>query len=218
MARILVVEDEKPINELVCRNLQLVGHMVEPIFNGTEALNKLENTNYDLILLDVMMPGLSGFELAKQLRYDIPIIFVTAKEDLSSRLEGLGLGGDDYITKPFEILELLARVEAVLRRTNNQQSTFEYAGVSVNLDTHQVYVRNEEVTLALKEFELLETLIRNRNLALSRERLLELVWGFDYAGESRTVDMHILRLRQKLHWEDVIQTVYKVGYRLNTRP
>ncbi len=159
------------------------------------------------------------------MRTDIPVIFVTAKDSLSSRLEGLGLGADDYIVKPFEILELLARVEAVLRRTNKLQSVFELNGIRVELDTRQVFVLSdnkggsnvEEIVLTLKEFELLETLIINRNIALSRSKLLELVWGFDFDGESRTVDMHILRLRKKLGWESNIQTVYKHGYRLSTR-
>lgn len=217
MAKILVSEDEQPINDLICRNLQLVGHTAESCLDGTETLDKLTVGVYDLLLLDVMLPGLTGFEIKKKINTNVPVIFVTAKDTLSSRLEGLTLGADDYITKPFEILELLARVEAVLRRTHKQQQVFEYAGARVELDTHQVFVSGIEVSLAPKEFELLETLIINRNLALSRDKLLELVWGFDFEGESRTVDMHVLKLRRKLNWDDVIQTVYKLGYRLNSR-
>lgn len=217
MAKILVAEDESPINELICRNLHLVGHSTDASFDGTETLDRLQNASYDLALLDVMMPGLSGFEVKQKISRDIPVIFVTARDGLTSRLEGLGLGADDYITKPFEILELLARVEAVLRRTNKQQQLFEFAGARVELDTRQAFVKGREIALTPKEFELLETLIINRNLALSRDKLLELVWGYDFEGESRTVDMHILRLRKKLGWEAAIQTVYKLGYRLNTR-
>lgn len=217
MANILVAEDERPINELICRNLQLVGHRPDASFDGNSTLEKIENGSFDLVLLDVMLPGISGFEIIQKAPRELPVIFVTAKDGLSSRLEGLGLGADDYITKPFEILELLARVEAVLRRTNKQQQVFEFSGARVELDTRQVFVNRQEVPLTPKEFELLETLIINRNLALSRDKLLELVWGYDFEGESRTVDMHILRLRKKLQWEDVIQTVYKMGYRLNTR-
>lgn len=217
MAHLLVVEDEQPINDLICRNLSLVGHSSESAYNGEEALEKIQAGSFDLVLLDVMMPGLSGFDLKKHIDPTIPVIFVTAKGELTSRLEGLGLGADDYIVKPFEILELLARVEAVLRRTNKQQQVFEHGNVRVELDTHQVFAEGTEVPLTPKEFELLETLITNRNLALSREKLLELVWGYDFAGESRTVDMHVLRLRKKLGWEETIQTVYKMGYRLNTR-
>ncbi len=217
MATILVVEDELPINELICRNLHLVGHLPHAAFSGKEALEKLQHTTFDLVLLDIMLPGLSGFGVKQNMHAEIPVIFVSAKNELNSRLEGLGLGADDYITKPFEVLELLARVEAVLRRTNRQQRVFEYCGVRAELDTRQVFVNAQEIALTPKEFELLETLILNRNLALSRDKLLELVWGFDFEGESRTVDMHVLRLRKKLGWEDTIQTVYKLGYRLNTR-
>lgn len=218
MARILVVEDERPINDLVCRNLKLVGHLPEPAFDGREALERAEGSRFDLVLLDVMLPGMSGFEVKQRLDADVPVIFVTAKSDLASRLDGLGSGADDYVVKPFEILELLARVEAVLRRTNRQQRAFELGGVRVELGTRQAFrADGTEVVLAPKEFDLLEALVVNRNLALSRERLLQLVWGYDFAGGTRTVDMHVLRLRRKLGWEDAIQTVYKVGYRLNAR-
>lgn len=217
MAHILVSEDENSINRLICRNLQLVGHTVESSCAGKDTLHKIENNEYDLILLDVMLPEISGFEIKQKVQKELPVIFVTAKDGLSSRLQGLGLGADDYITKPFEILELLARVEAVLRRTHRQQQVFEYAGARVELDTRQVFVEGQEVLLTPKEFELLEILIINRNLALSRDKLLNLAWGYDFEGESRTVDMHILRLRKKLKWENAIQTVYKMGYRLNTR-
>lgn len=217
MARILIAEDEKPISELISRNLNLVGHTAEVSFDGNDALEKIKGEQFDLVLLDVMLPGLTGFEIKQQISSEVPVVFVTARDELNSRLEGLGLGADDYIIKPFEILELLARVEAVLRRTNRQQLTFEYCGARIEFDTHQIFVNGTCVSLTPKEYDLLETLVINRNLALSREKLLELVWGFDYEGESRTVDMHILRLRKKLGWEECIQTVYKMGYRLNTR-
>lgn len=217
MARILVAEDERPINDLVCRNLALVGHEAVPCFDGDEALRLARQERFDLALLDVMMPGPTGFEVKRRMDANVPVIFVTAKDDLASRLDGLGMGADDYVVKPFEILELLARVEAVLRRTDQHQRTFEHQGVRVDLATRQAFKDGVEVALAPKEFDLLETLVVNRNLALSREQLLRLVWGYDFEGESRTVDMHVLRLRKKLGWEDVIQTVYKVGYRLSTR-
>lgn len=216
MARILVAEDESKINDLICRNLRLVGHSPDAAFDGKEAMDAASRQEYDLLLLDVMLPFFSGFEVMQKMDGDCPVIFVTAKDSLSSRLEGLGLGADDYIVKPFEILELLARVEAVLRRTHKQQKSFTLCGVTVLLDEHRVNREGEEITLTPKEFELLETLIVNRNLALSRDRLLELVWGYEFEGESRTVDVHIQRLRKKLHWEDQIKTVYKMGYRLST--
>lgn len=217
MAKILVSEDERHLNELICKNLQLVGHQTLSTYDGIETLEILEKESCDLVLLDVMLPEISGFEIKKQLPKNIPVIFVTAKDRLENRLEGLYLGADDYITKPFEILELLARVEAVLRRTNKEEKVFEFKGIRVEIGTRQVFNGDIEVLLTPKEFQLLETLIINKNLALSRNKLLELVWGYDYEGESRTVDMHILHLRKKLGWDDVIQTVYKIGYRLNTR-
>jgi len=136
---------------------------------------------------------------------------------LSSRLEGLGLGADDYIIKPFEILELVARVEGVLRRTKRNTNQFELSGITVELDTRRVLKDGMEIALTPKEFDLLETLILNRNLALKRDRLLELVWGYDFDGDNRTVDVHIQRLRSKLGWKNEIKTVYKLGYRLQTR-
>lgn len=216
VAKILVAEDEEMINLLICRNLRLVGHKAESVPDGREALIKLENGGYDLALLDVMMPGLSGFEVLEQAGGRIPVIFVTAKDGLSSRLQGLGMGADDYIVKPFEILELLARVEAVLRRTHKQETCFKLKNVTVEFDTHRVLKNNVEIWLTPKEFELLEILIVNRNLALSREKLLETVWGYDFEGDSRTVDVHIQRVRSKLGWKEEIKTVYKLGYRLQT--
>ena len=145
------------------------------------------------------------------------MIFVTAKTSLSDKLQGLGLGAEDYIVKPFEVLELLARVEIVLRRGGKSARTFTLDGLRVDLDAHRVFLHEEEIPLTPQEYSLLEVLITNRNLALSREKLLNLAWGYDYEGESRTVDAHIQRLRKKLELEGRIQTVYKLGYRLSTR-
>lgn len=216
MARILVAEDERPINDLLCRNLELVGHEPVSALDGEEALRLLARGDIDLALLDVMMPKASGFDVLRR-TVDVPIIFVTAKDDLGSRLMGLTHGADDYVTKPFEILELLARVEAVLRRTHRDQHAFDLGEVHVDFDERRVFRSREEVALAPREFDLLEAFIVNRNLALSRSKLLELVWGYDHEGTERTVDMHVLRLRKKLGWENVIETVLKVGYRLNAR-
>lgn len=216
MARILVAEDERPINDLLCRNLELVGHEPVSALDGEEALRLLARGDIDLALLDVMMPKASGFDVLRR-TVDVPIIFVTAKDDLGSRLMGLTHGADDYVTKPFEILELLARVEAVLRRTHRDQHAFDLGEVHVDFDERRVFCSREEVALAPREFDLLEAFIVNRNLALSRSKLLELVWGYDHEGTERTVDMHVLRLRKKLGWENVIETVLKVGYRLNAR-
>lgn len=213
MAQVLVVEDEQPINELICRNLKLVGHTCEQVFDGGQALDVIGRSNFDLIILDVMLPTLSGFEIIKEIK-DIPVIFLTAKDGLSFKLEGLNLGAEDYIIKPFETLELLARVEVILRRTKKSTKIFKLDYSEVNLESRMVYFMESQVDLTPKEYELLEVLIINRNVALSRDKLLELAWGYDFLGDSRTVDVHIQKLRKKLGWEDRIKTVYKLGYRL----
>lgn len=217
MANILVAEDERAINNLVAANLRLVGHTCEQAFNGADALAMAAGGGYDLLLLDVMMPGLDGFEVKTRLPADQPVIFVTAKAGLTDKLRGLGLGADDYIVKPFEILELLARVESVLRRTRKNSDIFEFKDLRIDLNAHSVLRGGQVLELTPQEYALLEALVINRNLALSREKLLSIAWGYDYEGETRTVDVHIQRLRRKLGLEKEIQTVFKIGYRLNTR-
>ncbi len=213
MAKILIAEDEKPINDLIRMNLELVGHECHQIFDGEQALDRALTGKYDLLILDVMLPGLSGFEIIGQLQ-GTPVIFVTAKASVNDRLRGLQLGADDYIVKPFEILELVARVKAVLRRTKADEKEFAFDDIQVLFDRRRVFKGGREVVLTPKEFDLLEVFITNRNLALSREKLINLVWEFDYEGDTRTVDIHVQRLRQKLGIADKLQTVYKIGYRL----
>lgn len=213
MASILIVEDEKPINELVKRNLQLVGHQCTPVYDGIAALSALENETYDLIILDIMLPGLDGFEVIRHVK-QTPVIFLTAKDNLADRIKGFSLGADDYLSKPFEMLELLARVEAVLRRTKKSNRTFEDGEIKIDFNSRQIYRNGQLIECTPKEYRLLEVLVQNLNIALSRERLLELVWGYDFEGDTRTVDVHIQKLRKKLGWENKIKTVYKLGYRL----
>lgn len=213
MANILIVEDEFVLNELVRRNLALVGHTCDAALDGREALAKLAEKAYDLMILDIMLPEVDGLAVLRQAQGQ-PTVFLTAKDSLADRIAGFSLGADDYLAKPFEMLELMARVEAVLRRTQKHTGTFELDGVRVDFDSRQVSRGGRAVELTPKEYELLEVLARNRNIALSRERLLELVWGYDFEGESRTVDVHIQKLRKKLGWEQHIKTVYKLGYRL----
>ncbi|MGO4788851.1 response regulator transcription factor [Paenibacillus sp. 2KB_20] len=213
MAAILIVEDEISINELIKRNLQLVGHQCTSVLDGEAAISEIQCHNYDLIILDVMLPEFDGFEVFKEV-HGTPTIFLTARNSLSDRITGFSMGADDYLTKPFEMLELLARVEAVLRRTQKNKKCFEAGEVRIDFDGRQVFYKGELVECTPKEYELLEVLVNNRNIALSRERLLELVWGHDYEGETRTIDVHIQRLRKKLGWEHMIKTVYKLGYRL----
>ena len=213
MAEILVVEDERAINELVRRNLGLVGHTCQYAMDGLSALELMKSNTFDLIILDIMLPKLDGFSVLEQIE-QTPTILLTAKSNVDDRVKGLVMGADDYIVKPFEMLELLARVEAVLRRTKKEQEVFKIKDVKVELNSRKVYLKEKIVDCTPKEYELLEALIRNRNVALSREKLLEMIWGFDYAGETRTVDVHIQRLRKKLELEEQIATVYKLGYRL----
>ena len=212
MANILIAEDERAINDLIKLNLTLVGHKCEQVFDGVSALERALSGEHDLVLLDVMLPELSGFDIIGQIK--TPVIFVTARVSVEDRLRGLKLGADDYIVKPFEILELVERVKAVLRRTKGEGEAFEFDGIRVEFDTRRVYKDGAEVILKPKEFELLSAFITNRNLALSREKLIELVWKFDYEGDTRTVDVHVQKLRQKLGISERLKTVYKTGYRL----
>ncbi|MED1780418.1 response regulator transcription factor [Brevibacillus fortis] len=213
MATILIVEDEIPINELIKRNLQAVGHTCISVLDGSTAIHELSQREIDLVLLDIMLPEMDGYEIFRQIN-GTPAIFLTAKSSLSDKVKGLTLGADDYLVKPFEMLELLARVDAVLRRTKKTSKTFELDGVKIDFESRQLFLHDHPVEYTPKEFDLLEVLVNNRNIALSREKLLELAWGYDYVGDTRTVDVHIQKLRKKLDMDSRIKTVYKMGYRL----
>ena len=212
MANILVVEDDKHISELVKLNLTLVGHTCTCCYDGLSGLEVLQEQTFDLILLDVMLPGVSGFDFITKV-LDTPIIFITAKGELQDRLQGLELGAEEYIVKPFEMLELIARINVVLRR-NEKDETVHIGPVEVDLKKRVVLSEGEEVILTPQEFSLLEVLIINKNIALSREKLLELAWGYDYMGDTKTVDVHIQKLRKKLGLDNEIRTITKLGYRL----
>lgn len=196
-------------------NLQMVGHRPQQAFDGKEALEKINSHTFDLALLDIMLPQINGYELLPHfLKREIPVIYLTAKDSLPDRVRGLTAGADDYITKPFESVELLARIDAVLRRCSREQKQFEIADIRIDFQSRRVYKNDQETELTAQEFLLLETLARNCNIALSREQLLSLAWGYEYSGETRTVDMHIQRLRKKLGLENIIRTIYKYGYRM----
>lgn len=214
MAHILIVEDEKAINDLIAMNLELVGHTSQQALDGDQALEYIRKHTYSLIIMDIMLPGLDGFDLIEHVPERTPVIFLTAMGNLADRVKGFKLGADDYIVKPFETIELLARIEAVLRRTHQELNVFTLDNTVVNLASRTVTVEGREIELALQEYELLEILIKNKNIALSREKLLKMAWNYDYLGETRTVDVHIQKLRKKLNWENRIKTVYKLGYRL----
>lgn len=215
MIKILVVEDEKAINDLIEMNLSEAGYSCRCAYDGMEAANILETERFDLILLDIMLPEVNGYELMEYIKpLDMPVIFITAKGSVEDRVRGLRLGADDYLVKPFEIVELLARVETVLRRAGKAMTEIVIDNVSIDTRSRTVRLSGREVQLTNKEYELLLLFAQNRNIALFREALYERVWGSDYMGDSRTVDLHVQRLRKKLHWEDKIKAIYKVGYRL----
>lgn len=214
-SHILIVEDDESISNLIKITLEMAGYLTSQIFDGLEVLPALEQNKFDLILMDVMLPGMDGFTLMKKIKeLDIPVIFLTAKNDLTDRITGLKSGAEDYIVKPFETVELLARIEIVLRRYSKVSTHLTFKDFSINEDNRTVMKGSTPIELTLKEFELFVLLIKNKNMALSREYLLETIWGYDYMGETRTIDTHIQRLRKKLNLNDGIQTVYKIGYRL----
>lgn len=214
MARILIVEDDKSINDLIAMNLSTIGYDCEKVFDGNMATEMIKNNQYDLILLDIMLPGISGMDLLKtNICENTKVILITAKGELKDKLEAFNFGACDYIVKPFEMLELIARVKVALKNEDSQD-IIEIKDVEIRLREHKVLKSSEEVELTILEYNLLETLLINRNIALSREKLLELVWGYDFGGDTRTVDVHIMKLRKKLNFGNVIKTVYKMGYRL----
>lgn len=212
---ILIVEDDEAISNLIKINLNMAGYGSKQIFDGLEAYNLLKEEAFDLILMDIMLPGMDGFELMEKIReLNIPVIFLTAKNGLADKVTGLKSGAEDYIVKPFETVELLARIEVVLRRYSKKNDCIEFKNLKIYEDERIVKKADEIIELTLKEFELILMLVKNKNIALSREYLLEKVWGYEYMGETRTIDTHIQKLRKKLEITDYIKTVYKIGYRL----
>lgn len=218
MNRILIVEDETTISRLIEMSLSRAGYDCTVANDGLTAANCIENNGYDLALLDIMLPGLDGYALLDYLRpMGTPVIFITAKGSVKDRVQGLRLGADDYLVKPFEIEELLARVETVLRRCHRTDDAIVVGDVMVDTRSRVVRRAGEVVPLTAKEYALLLLFLQNRNIALFRETIYERVWENDYMGDSRTVDLHVQRLRRKLGWQDRITAVYKVGYRLEVR-
>lgn len=215
MIRILIVDDERPIATLIRMSLTKAGYTCTCAYDGLQAADILEKETFDLILLDIMLPGATGFELMDYIRpLGVPVIFLTAKGAISDRVQGLRMGAEDYIVKPFEIVELLARVEVVLRRYNKLASVIEIGGLSIDTRSMRVTKDGEDITLTNKEYNLLLLFARNPGAALYRETIYERVWGGDYNAGSRTVDLHIQRLRKKVGWETKLVSVHKVGYRL----
>lgn len=215
-AKILVIEDEIAINDLLCMNLEVAGYEVQSFFDGAEAESALEKVHdHDCAVVDIMLPGKDGFELLPVLkRFEIPVIFLTARVDLPSKVKGLRDGAEDYITKPFEMLELLVRLEKILERHQSRQEVIAIKNVRINPNSRTVLRGDEEIGLTPMEYDCLMMLVRHKNMALTREQLLTTLWGFDFEGETRTVDAHVGRIRKKLDFGDVIKTIPRIGYRL----
>lgn len=224
--KVLIVDDEEHIQELIKFNLENVGYKVICSGDGIEALKLVKIEKPDLVLLDVMLPGKDGYDVCKEIRKDIsisnvPIIMITAKGEELDKILGLELGADDYITKPFSIRELLARVKAILRRTSTQSmdTVFRFDNIIIDFEKHEVTKEGKKIDLTLKEFEVLDILVKNKGRVITREFLFDKVWGYDFIGETRTVDVHIRHLRQKIEYDDrspkYIETIRGVGYRFN---
>lgn len=217
MIRILIVEDDPNIAKLIEATVAIGGYESVVSANGAEALERMEHEEYDLILLDVMLPDMSGFEIMRnRTRTEVPVIFITARQELTDKVRGLRLGAEDYIVKPFEAMELLARIEVILRRVKKTVQIFEYRDISVNIEEHTCKKNGQLVYLTPKEFEVLVFFLQHKDVAISRERLLSAVWGFEYEGETRTIDIHIQQLRKKLNLKECLVTIPKLGYRLES--
>lgn len=215
MIKILIVDDEKPICDLIDIHLSAAGYCCKSVQDGLKAIDMIEQENFDLILLDIMLPGVDGYDIMEYIRpLKVPVIFITAKNAVRDRVKGLRLGAEDYLVKPFEVVELLARVEVVLRRYNKTQRLLTAGDVVVDTQARKVTRAGRTVVLTNKEYGLLVLFIRNKNVALFRETLYEKVWEGEYFADSRTLDLHVQRLRKKMGWEDKLVAVYKVGYRL----
>ena len=215
MVNIMIVEDEKPISNLIALSLKKAGYHCECVYDGLEALDMLDKRYPDLILLDIMLPGADGFEILEYVKpLEIPVIFLTAKGELSDRVSGLRLGAEDYIVKPFEIMELLARIEVVLRRYKKLDRMINILGLEIDTDSRIVTKNNMPINMTKKEYDILLLFARNPGNVLCRETIYERVWGGDYIPGSRTVDLHVQRVRKKAEWEDYLISVPKMGYRL----
>lgn len=214
MNKILIIEDEEAIANLLRMNLTRAGYECTVAYDGIKGADLITEDHYDLGIFDIMLPGVNGYELLEYAKnFDMPVIFLTAKDSTLDKVKGLKLGAEDYITKPFEMIELLARIETVLRRYNKVAGNLKFDNLEIDSTARTVRFRGKEIDLTKKEFELLLLLARNPDRALSRQLIYEQVWECEYTGDSRTVDLHVQRLRKKLEGENVIESVYKVGYR-----
>lgn len=215
MLNILIVEDEKPISDLIKMNLLDEGYNCICAYDGQEAANIIETQVFDLVLLDIMLPKIDGYELLEYIKtYEIPVIFLTAKDNTKDKVKGLKAGAEDFISKPFEITELLARIETVLRRYNKTAKKILILDIVIDTEARIVTKAGVPINLTAKEFDILLLFANNRNIALYRSQIYSHVWGEDLTGDTRTVDLHVQRVRKKLSLDDVIVPVYKIGYRM----
>ncbi len=215
MIKILIVDDEKPICDLIEMNLSAAGYSCVAVQDGLAAIDAVEKNTFDLVLLDIMLPGADGYDVMEYIRpFKVPVIFISAKHEVKDRVKGLKLGADDYLIKPFDVAELSARVEAVLRRYNKTDKVIALGDVAIDVEARRVTKDGSPVPLTSKEFDLMLLFVENRNIALFRENLYERVWDDEYFANSRTLDLHVQRLRRKMGWEKNLVAVYKVGYRL----
>ena len=215
MIRILAVDDERPIAELLRLSLTRAGYQCVTAYDGLQAADLIEKETFDLILLDIMLPGIDGFELMDYIRSTgVPVIFLTAKNAVADRVKGLRMGAEDYMVKPFDVLELLARVEGVLRRHGKLQTAIRIGDLTINTLSMQVTRAGTEVPLTRKEYELLLLFARNVGVVLSKTTIYERVWGGEYPENTRTVELHIQRMKKKLGWDEKLRPVYGIGYRL----
>ncbi len=215
MIKILIVEDEKPIANLINLSLTNAGYFCICAYDGAEAVKRIDEEYFDLVLLDIMLPKINGYEVMEYIRpLEIPVIFLTAKTSVNDKVKGLRMGAEDYLAKPFEIIELMARVETVLRRYHKDQQKLTVADLEIDTVSRTVKKEGKSISLTNKEFDLLLLFVRNPNIALFRDVIYERVWQGEYEGDSRTVDLHVQRMRRKVGWESRIKTIYKVGYRL----
>lgn len=217
MISILIVEDDPHISKMIVEILKLGGYAGEICENGSQAVTRILHGSYDLILLDVMLPDMNGFEVMEKVTdKHVPVIFLTALQDVTDKVKGLKLGAEDYMVKPFEAVELLARIEVVLRRTNHAENMLKFQDVTVNFEEHLARKNGVAVNLTPKEFDLLVFFLQNQRIALTRERLLAAVWGYGFEGETRTVDAHVQQVRKKMGLQNWLVTIPKLGYRLKS--
>lgn len=215
MVNIMIVEDEKPISNLIALSLKKVGYHCECAYDGLSAIDMIEKKYPDLILLDIMLPGADGFEILEYVKpLDIPVIFLTAKGELSDKVNGLRLGAEDYIVKPFEMLEVMVRLEKVLERNGTVQEQIQIGDVIIDTSSRTVTKMGMEIYLKPMEYNCLMVFAKNPNKALTRNQILQELWNEEFCGETRTVDAHVGRIRKKLGWQDKIKTIPRIGYRL----